>query len=116
MTVVRNDDAWDAAMWHLRTARSFAMTSDSEPSICTILIMGWVCFALRLLCLFYRRTAGPGDGLSGFAGAEQLAGFEVFERFYEIGSPAGLAETRQYLSNKGTDYALHTATSAEAAQ
>ncbi len=28
----------------------------------------------------------------------QLAGFEVAQRFYEIGSPAGLEETRRYLS------------------
>jgi NDP-sugar pyrophosphorylase family protein len=28
----------------------------------------------------------------------QLAGFEVRERFYEIGSPAGLAETAQFLA------------------
>jgi NDP-sugar pyrophosphorylase family protein len=30
----------------------------------------------------------------------QLAGFEVPERFYEIGSPEGLEETRQYLARK----------------
>ena len=31
---------------------------------------------------------------------EDLAGFEVPERFYEIGSPAGLDETRAYLTSK----------------
>ena len=31
----------------------------------------------------------------------QLAGYEVAQRFYEIGSPAGLEETRRYLSNRG---------------
>jgi MurNAc alpha-1-phosphate uridylyltransferase len=31
---------------------------------------------------------------------DQLAGFEVFQRFYEIGSPAGLAETRRYFEMK----------------
>jgi NDP-sugar pyrophosphorylase family protein len=30
----------------------------------------------------------------------QLAGFEVKERFYEIGSPKGLEETKQYLLKK----------------
>jgi hypothetical protein len=29
----------------------------------------------------------------------QLAGFEVFERFYEIGSPAGLSELERYLQS-----------------
>jgi len=32
---------------------------------------------------------------------DQLAGYEVAERFYEIGSPAGLEETRVLLSAKG---------------
>ncbi len=31
---------------------------------------------------------------------DQLAGFEVFERFYEIGSPAGLADTRKHFEEK----------------
>lgn len=31
----------------------------------------------------------------------ELAGYEVTERFYEIGSPAGLEETRAYLDAKG---------------
>ena len=30
----------------------------------------------------------------------ELAGFEVFQRFYEIGSPQGLAETRRYFEMK----------------
>jgi len=33
---------------------------------------------------------------------DDLAGFEVFQRFYEIGSPAGLAETRRYFEMKET--------------
>jgi hypothetical protein len=33
--------------------------------------------------------------------ADQLAGHEVSGRFYEIGSPSGLEETRQYLARQG---------------
>jgi NDP-sugar pyrophosphorylase family protein len=36
------------------------------------------------------------------ANARQLAGFEVFERFYEIGSPDGLAQTEEYLRSKAS--------------
>ena len=36
------------------------------------------------------------------ANAGQLAGFEVFERFYEIGSPDGLAQTEEYLRSKAS--------------
>jgi NDP-sugar pyrophosphorylase family protein len=31
---------------------------------------------------------------------DELAGLEVFQRFYEIGSPAGLADTRRYFEAK----------------
>jgi MurNAc alpha-1-phosphate uridylyltransferase len=34
----------------------------------------------------------------------ELAGFEVEQRFYEIGSPAGLEETRKYFSNRSCDH------------
>ena len=42
----------------------------------------------------------------------QLAGLEVTQRFYEIGSPAGLQETRDFffLGRNGDDDELHTAT------
>ena len=36
------------------------------------------------------------------ANARQLAGFEVFERFYEIGSPDGLAQTEEFLRSKAS--------------
>jgi NDP-sugar pyrophosphorylase family protein len=32
--------------------------------------------------------------------ADQLAALEIFQRFYEIGSPAGLEETRKYLASR----------------
>jgi NDP-sugar pyrophosphorylase family protein len=39
---------------------------------------------------------------------DQLVGFEVTRRFYEIGSLVGLEETRQYLRNKQEQpYELH---------
>lgn len=39
----------------------------------------------------------------------ELAGFEVEQRFYEIGSPAGLEETREYFSRGKCDHDdLHT--------
>lgn len=36
----------------------------------------------------------------GLLAENQLAGYEVFERFYEIGSPAGLADTRKHFREK----------------
>ena len=39
---------------------------------------------------------------AALANAGQLAGFEVFERFYEIGSPDGLAQTEDFLRSKAS--------------
>ena len=37
---------------------------------------------------------------------KQLAGYEVFERFYEIGSLQGIVDTQKYLSQKITKDSL----------
>jgi NDP-sugar pyrophosphorylase family protein len=42
------------------------------------------------------------DVMRDLVAKKQLAGYEVKERFYEIGSPAGLAELDQLLSSKGS--------------
>ena len=39
---------------------------------------------------------------------DQLAGYEVSQRFYEIGSPAGLQETREYISKKESRVTSYT--------
>jgi hypothetical protein len=38
----------------------------------------------------------------GLAGRGMLAGYEIRERFYEIGSPAGLAETDAFIRRVST--------------
>ena len=40
------------------------------------------------------------DVMSQLVSAGQLAGFEVHERFYEIGSPAGLAELEKFFHHR----------------
>jgi NDP-sugar pyrophosphorylase family protein len=41
------------------------------------------------------------DLMSSLVAQRQLAGYEVPERFYEIGSPAGLAELETLLQGRG---------------
>jgi NDP-sugar pyrophosphorylase family protein len=56
--------------------------------------------------VFEKRRAGQAFDLAEVMGklvaARDLAGFEVAERFYEIGSPAGLAELERLLGQKRT--------------
>ncbi len=42
------------------------------------------------------------DVYYGLAAEKQLAGYEVTQRFYEIGSPEGLAELDSLLRNQAT--------------
>jgi NDP-sugar pyrophosphorylase family protein len=60
---------------------------------------------------FHKRAFAPwpsgatfdlADVYRGVLAADDLAGFEVPGRFYEIGSPAGLEETRAHLTGKAT--------------
>ena len=48
----------------------------------------------------WRRTFS--DLVELFTLRQQLAEFEVFERFYEIGSPDGLAQTEDFLRSKAS--------------
>jgi NDP-sugar pyrophosphorylase family protein len=52
--------------------------------------------------VFERRPAGEAfdmaDVMRQLVAQNELAGFEVSERFYEIGSPAGLAELEELLA------------------
>ena len=55
-----------------------------------------------------QQPAGPfdlADVYRSLSTTGQLAAYEVRERFYEIGSPQGLAETIEYFQSKG-DYEL----------
>jgi NDP-sugar pyrophosphorylase family protein len=46
-------------------------------------------------------TTDLADVYTDLLQADELAAVEVHERFYEIGSPAGLQETKSFLSGQG---------------
>ena len=101
MTILRNANAWDRSNALVRDGRlirydKFAPTPD----------MTHIDYGVALL----RRTAldrVPSDRPSDLATLYQalvaegaMVGYEVTRRFYEIGSPSGLAETRQFLAER----------------
>jgi prepilin-type processing-associated H-X9-DG protein len=102
MTVCRNDDRWD---------RSNVLFTDGHivryEKAASAPDMRHIDYGLGV----FRKTAFSGyapDEAFDLAGVyrgllarDDLAAFEVPGRFYEIGSPAGLAETRAYLAHKG---------------
>ena len=99
MTVFGNDDAWDRS--NVVYARGRIARYDKQAHTPD---MHYIDYGLGIL---QTRTLEdyPADTPIDLAmiyqdllAANQLAGFEVTQRFYEIGSPAGLAATRYYLA------------------
>jgi NDP-sugar pyrophosphorylase family protein len=101
MTVLRNDNQWDRSNVVFRDGRLIRYDKKQRTPD-----MNYIDYGVGLL----RRSALdriPADRPYDLAelytelSAEgQLAGHEVFNRFYEIGTPASLEEARKYLEAK----------------
>lgn len=101
MTVFRNEGRWDTS--NVRFDGRQILEYDKvhrSPS------MKYIDYGLAIVSAA-ALSGVPADRPSDLAtlyqellADNQLAGFEVRERFYEIGSPAGLAETRAFLEQQ----------------
>jgi N-acetyl-alpha-D-muramate 1-phosphate uridylyltransferase len=95
MTVFRNEDRWDRSNVAVREGEILAYNKSAPTRAMRHIDYGLGCVRARALSEF----APPGQtfDLALFYAAmlveQQLVAFEVAERFYEIGSPSGLAET-----------------------
>ncbi len=99
MTVLRNEGRWDASNVVFRDGRLLRYSKrDRSPE------MSHIDYGVALLSrpLLERVPPGRPFDLADLYGAlvdeGQMAGHEVFERFYEIGTPASLAEASDYLA------------------
>jgi NDP-sugar pyrophosphorylase family protein len=101
MTVLRNTGRWDTSNVEfadgavrrydkLNRTRAMQYIDYGLSVLSTNALERWPMNTLFDLGDLYRDLAERG----------QLAGHEVYERFYEIGSPTGLAETAAHLSGK----------------
>jgi len=101
MTVIENGDRWDksnAVFEHGRLVRYDKQIRSPE--------MKHIDYGVALLCRAVLDGV-PLDQPTDLAGiytnlveAGQMVGHEVFNRFYEMGSPQGLQETRAYLLSR----------------
>jgi NDP-sugar pyrophosphorylase family protein len=98
MTVFRNAGQWDASNVHYDQGRIYRYDKRRPTPE-----MQHIDYGLGLLTAEALRRYPLGQALDlgtvyqDLLAADQLAAFEIQQRFYEIGSPAGLAETRRYL-------------------
>jgi NDP-sugar pyrophosphorylase family protein len=102
MTVCRNDDRWDRSNVEYRDGRIVRYDKRARDEAMRHIdyglgvfhasaFDGWPAGEAFDLAAVYQRLLARGE----------LAGFDVGRRFYEIGSPEGLAETGERLRLKG---------------
>jgi NDP-sugar pyrophosphorylase family protein len=98
MTVFRNEGRWDSSNVAFAGGRILAYSkTDKRPD------MAYIDWGLGIVHRRLLEDHAEGEVFdlaavySALAATGGLAGFEVGRRFYEIGSPAGLAETDAYL-------------------
>jgi NDP-sugar pyrophosphorylase family protein len=99
MTVCHNDDRWDRSNVQFADGRIVCYDKNNRTPEMRHIDYGLGAF---LKSPFERRAPGERFDLTAvyhdLLAAGDLAGCEVPGRFYEIGSPAGLEETRAYLT------------------
>jgi len=103
MTVIRNANQWDRSNVLFADGRILRYDKRQPSSDMHFIDYGLGAFHARAF------EAYPDDQPLDLATVyqdlvqrDQLAGFVVTRRFYEIGSPEGLEETRQYLEQRKT--------------
>ena len=103
MTVYRNDNRFDRSNVSYADGRILAYDKRQPTPDMHHIDYGLGVFRSSV---FAERKAGEAFDLADvyriLLAHDELAGFEVPNRFYEIGSPEGLAETRAHLAAMGT--------------
>ena len=99
MTVLKNNDQWDKSnVIYSGGALIEYNKHEIKPQ------MNYIDYGLGILQKVVFRDYSSNQVFdlaavyNGLSGQNQLAGFEVFERFYEIGSLAGIEQTDAYLA------------------
>ena len=96
MTVYRNDDLWDRSNIVFRDGRIVAYSREDRTPAMAHIDYGWGGLRRRALERFPEGSRFDlAEVYRALLAEGRLLGCEVFERFYEIGSPAGLAETER---------------------
>jgi NDP-sugar pyrophosphorylase family protein len=101
MTVYRNAGRFDKS--NLDFAEGLVRRYDKMSANPTMKYIDYGLSALTCDCLTEYQSDQAFDLAELYAKLAErrlLAGHEVFERFYEIGTPAGLSETRRFLQRK----------------
>jgi NDP-sugar pyrophosphorylase family protein len=103
MTVLRNNNQWDRSNVEFQDGRVLRYDKKIQAPQ-----MQYIDYGVSLLTQPVLQRIPPdqvfdlADLYRDLAREGLLAGHEVFNRFYEIGTPASLEETRRYLASKSS--------------
>ena len=107
MTVFRNEGKWDTSNVEFDAGKILAYSKTDRTPRMRYIDYGLGVFRAEA---FQGLPAGKPCDLSEIYAdllrRKQLAAFEAEERFYEIGSPAGLRETSEFLASRGANQEL----------
>ena len=102
MTVFRNDGKWDTSNVEFENGQILAYSKNNRTPRMQYIDYGLGVFSARA---FEGVKNGEAFDLADLYGrmlsGRQLAGMEIRQRFYEIGSPVGLEETARFLAEQG---------------
>ncbi|MFZ0958493.1 MAG: sugar phosphate nucleotidyltransferase [Candidatus Sulfotelmatobacter sp.] len=99
MTVFRNDGQWDTSNVEFEEGRIVAYSKKNLTARMRYIDYGLGVFHAKAFA--GTRATDLADVYADLLQAGELAAVEVHERFYEIGSPAGLKEMTTFLSRRG---------------
>jgi MurNAc alpha-1-phosphate uridylyltransferase len=100
MTVFRNDDQWDRSNVQFENGRLLRYDKAHVTPAMRHIDYGLGVLTARALALFSDHSFDLAPVYQRLLAAGDLAAVEVSDRFYEIGSPEGLEETRAFLAAK----------------
>ena len=101
MTVFKNDQQWDTSNVEFQEGRILAYDKAHRTPKMKHIDYGLGLFSRSVFeAIPEDRPTDLSSLYQDLLRHDQLAAFEVFERFYEIGSHAGLEETRKFLSHQ----------------
>ena len=97
MTVYRNENRWDTSNVEFSQGRIVVYDKKNRRPDMLHIDYGLSAFHARTFAGYPAETRFDlADVMGSLIARGELAGYEVAERFYEIGSHAGLAETEEY--------------------
>ena len=103
MTVNRNQSQWDISNVIFKNDRVLEYNKTKPRHDMTYIDYGLGVLSKNVVEHYCQeKVFDLANVYEALANARQLAGFEVVERFYEIGSPDGLAQTEDFLRSKAS--------------